>query len=150
VVGVDSGGLDSDGVGLASRALGDSGGGEYTTGIPAYSGAATSIIVGVGSIFAAAAVYSTQTPDTYFGGGGRADSNLPPFIARRYCKKSDNSTDVPSGITIHFNSATCAATGWQSDDEVRGRTIVGVGTGNTDADSVALTVRTFNGVGGRG
>jgi hypothetical protein len=75
------------GSGLTARALGATGGHEYTIAVPAYS------LVGnvnspVGTFLASLGAngYSTLTPDTTIF-GAKADSNMPPFQVLLYCEK---------------------------------------------------------------
>ncbi len=150
LVGVGSGNTDADGTALTSRALGDVGGREYTTGIPAYSGAGDSMATGPTLVLSAptSQAFKAAVADTTLS-GAKADSNMLPFIARLYCKKTLSSTSAPDGASAWFDAASCSASGWQSDTAVSGRAILGSGAGNNDADVAALTARALNATGGR-
>lgn len=57
-------------------------------------------------------------------------------------------TEMPTGAIMAFNGATCPE-GWSVFEGAKGRTLVGAGSGNTDADGTALTARTVGQAGGR-
>lgn len=56
--------------------------------------------------------------------------------------------EMPAGAIMAFNAATCPE-GWSVFNGGKGRTLVGAGSGNTDADGTALTARTVGQAGGR-
>ena len=95
IVGSGSGNVDALGGTLTSRAFGSTGGLEYTTGIPvaalqADQGTASSNDVLAmffgGSLSSSVYGYTASAADTTLS-GSKANSNLPPFIALKYCKK---------------------------------------------------------------
>ncbi|WP_374074601.1 hypothetical protein [Bdellovibrio bacteriovorus] len=92
LVGAGSGNTDADGTALTARFLGDIGGREFTTGIPASTGGASDSVpspllhLGVASASGRTAEIYNSSADTTIS-GAKADSNMMPFAVVTYCQK---------------------------------------------------------------
>lgn len=154
IVGVGSGNQDPDGNNLTDRTLRQTGGREYTTGIPAStSNSNTTIVPSAGAYLRTTSPTEIYISSSGFGtdttlDGAAADSNLPPYIVRTYCKRTATTDDaVPADLSLHLNNASCPS-GFSADSDADGRMILGAGNGNNDVDSVALTNRVLGQNGG--
>jgi len=152
ILGQGNGNNDAGGAALTARVLGGIGGREYTTlGIPTDSNAGT-----IGDLNTPSSVlardgageqYYSLTSTTTFS-GSKADSNIPPFLTVTFCKSEVGVTGLPSGSIVAYDSATCP-TGWSIHSNSKGRIHLGAGSGNTDAEALALTARALGLSGGR-
>ncbi len=146
--GTGNGNVDSLGGALTARTAGWDGGREFTTGVPADTGAANAFSATSLNVPSASFSFTTLAAADTTLGGAKADSNMPPFIARLYCKKNADDTTIPASTLISYPSAACPSS-WSEDTAVRGRAVVGVGVGNTDEDATPLTARALGDTGGR-
>lgn len=97
IVGAGSGNTDSAGASLTSRAANSTGGLEYTTGIVVTSTAGTvggpnGNFLGAcgtsGAIPTAQNLYCSPGANATTVNGVAADSNIPPYVVRTYCRKN--------------------------------------------------------------
>lgn len=89
VLGSGVGNLDIDSNPLTQRQKDDSGGIEFTTAIPASSTNGTTTIPGPDKVISRDRrdqTFTNSPPDTSLG-GDLADSNMPPFVSLKFCKK---------------------------------------------------------------
>ncbi len=153
LIGSGSGNTDADATALTSRSIGATGGRTYTTGIPASTSTSnTSSSPGPTKNLSA-----NSAVTRYYDGSGSpslssliaslTDSNMPPFIALTYCKKTAGADDLDAAGIAPNVGASCDAD-FPESTTLRGRFIVGAGSGNTDADSIALSARAFGATGG--
>lgn len=133
---------------LTQRSTQSTGGREFTTGVPIYSGPADTSSTSATTIALAtfANAFSSASADITFY-GVKANSNMPPFIIRKFCKKTASADGIPEGAVI-AQTGSCGS-GWTVDSSLSGRFVFGEGSGNLDADGTALSTRALNDVGGR-
>lgn len=147
ILGAGSGNLDSAGGALTTRTWATSGGLEYTTGIPVVSAAPNSSNPGTGGNLALADIFTNGTVNVSLNASA-VDSNLPPYIVRKFCKKIVSTQTDTSGASVATKLASCD-TGWGREADVKGRAFLGEGSGNTDRLGAALATRTLNVIGGQ-
>jgi hypothetical protein len=149
-LGEGSGNLDSRGDALTSRSLSSSGGREYTTGLPAYSGLGDQNTPGPDRVLSAigSGGYGNALVDpVVMGGASETESNLPPYIVMTYCKKTSLTSGVAMDALVYSSQSTCSS-GWNADGVFSDRFILGKGVGNLDTDGLALTSRSLASTGG--
>jgi hypothetical protein len=150
LIGDGLGNIDGGGSNLTARTLGDTGGLEYKTALP-FSSNAADAMTGDGNLLGIiTGMYRTAGGGGATGlGGATTDSNLIPFISYLFCTISADSTEnIPSNAILSQNNNSCAGD-WITESNLSGRTIMGVGTGNLDANGAALTARSLADAGGR-
>jgi hypothetical protein len=152
LLGSGNGNLDVDGVALTPRTHGDTGGREFTTGIPAVSVdggfSSPNDLLCPAKAGGGESIYSSSAPNTTLS-GPKAESNMPPFEVLNICKFSKEETiKIPPGMVVAFDQEKCPS-GWIARVASQGRMIIGAGSGNLDADNNQLSVREMAAQGGR-
>jgi hypothetical protein len=147
IVGKGSGNNDIEGNALTARSLGATGGLEYTTGLPAYSGSGNTSTPEPNSVPALgtfAYLSGSMGIDTM---GTEADSNFAPFIVRHYCRKNNSTATLAASAVVMFDLASCGSH-FALDAASAGRMMVGSGAGNHDSLGAPLTPRALSDTGG--
>jgi hypothetical protein len=88
-----SGNLDRDGGALSSRSVGNSGGREFTSGIPVVNAPGNTTVGATNGAYlarhpSATNLYSSNAPDDYWWLGGDDQSNFSPYYSAIYCSKN--------------------------------------------------------------
>ena len=157
IFGAGSGNLDAAGGALTSRTLDASGGREFPTlnAAATVNGTSTNIPdptvmlgpVGGGSTKTFYVPFHAATFTPQILSGSLTDSNMPPFIALPYCQPTVTQVYLKPGTVMAFDSASCPS-GWIPYSAGAGRVIIGAGSGNTDDQGNALSLRSVGQTGG--
>lgn len=141
LLGAGSGNFDKKNNALSLRSVGDSGGLEYTTGIPATLEIATlNSPDGNNLAIASILLYGLITTNISYINGNYSDSNLPPSYVMKYCVKTGTDNSTNSNAVLSFDNPSCPIN-WTDASFMNARFTLGAGSGNTDSKSASLTSR---------
>jgi hypothetical protein len=148
ILGAGSGNVDHYGNPLTSRALHDTGGLTFTSSIPASSqNADHKLPVFESDILGTSAASLYQDPASSTGAMSGTEGNMAPYYVQKFCKNNADLSEIPQSSVIASKSVSCPSQ-WSASNTLRGRMIVGEGSGNLDIAGNLLPARTLAQSGG--